>query len=299
MISLKQLNYALAVEKTLHFRKAADLCSVSQSALSTAITELEKQLGVQIFERDNKKVLVTPLGAQLLATARGIKVQVDDLYQLAQAQKTPLGYPMSLGVIPTIGPYLLPKVLPAVRDEYPGFQLRIIEDQSHVLVDMVRNGEIDTAVLALPYAIEGLLSFEFWQEDFFWVTHRRGSNQDQTEITSEELRETRLMLLKDGHCLKDHALAACKLGTRDTDTSFASTSLTTLVQMVAGHMGTTLVPEMALDQLVSGSAELKAVHLDEPGPHRRIAFITRPNYAGVSSIELLMKLFRKALKGQG
>lgn len=299
MISLKQLNYALAVEKTLHFRKAADLCSVSQSALSTAITELEKQLGVQIFERDNKKVLVTPLGAQLLATARGIKVQVDDLYQLAQAQKTPLGYPMSLGVIPTIGPYLLPKVLPAVRDEYPGFQLRIIEDQSHVLVDMVRNGEIDTAVLALPYSIEGLLSFEFWQEDFFWVTHRRDSNEDQTEITSEELRETRLMLLKDGHCLKDHALAACKLGTRDTDTSFASTSLTTLVQMVAGHMGTTLVPEMALDQLVSGSAELKAVHLDEPGPHRRIAFITRPNYAGVSSIELLMKLFRKALKGQG
>lgn len=296
MISLKQLNYALAVEKTLHFRKAADLCSVSQSALSTAITELEKQLGVQIFERDNKKVLVTPLGARLLATARGIKVQVDDLYQLAQANKTPLGYPMSLGVIPTIGPYLLPKVLPTVRDHYPDFQLRIIEDQSHVLVDMVRNGEIDTAILALPYAIDGLLSFEFWQEDFYWVTHRRDSHEGQTEITSEELRETRLMLLKDGHCLKDHALAACKLGSRDTDSSFASTSLNTLVQMVAGHMGTTLVPEMALDQLVSGSAELKAVHLDEPGPHRRIAFITRPNYAAVNSIELLMKLFRSQLK---
>ncbi len=298
MISLKQLNYALAVEKTLHFRKAADLCSVSQSALSTAITELEKQLGVQIFERDNKKVLVTPLGAQLLATAKGIKIQVDDLYQLAQAQKTALGYPMTLGVIPTIGPYLLPKVLPAVRDQYPDFQLRIIEDQSHVLVDMVRNGEIDTAILALPYGIEGLLSFEFWQEDFFWVTHRRYSYEAQTEITSEELREARLMLLKDGHCLKDHALAACKLGNSDTDTSFASTSLSTLVQMVAGHMGTTLVPEMALDQLVAGSAELKAVHLDEPGPHRRIAFITRPNYAGVSSIELLMKLFRKELKAR-
>lgn len=296
MISLKQLDYALAVEQTLHFRKAADLCSVSQSALSTGINELEKQLGVQIFERDNKKVLVTPMGAQLLATARTIKIQVDDLYKLAQAQKTPLGYPMSLGVIPTIGPYLLPKVLPAVREQYPDFQLRILEDQSQVLVDKVRNGELDTAILALPFDIEGLLAFEFWDEDFYWVTHRRDTREKQTEITSEELRHSRLMLLKDGHCLKDHALAACHMQSSETDNSFASTSLTTLVQMVAGQMGTTLVPEMALDQLVHGSSELKAVHLDEPGPHRRIAFIIRPNYAGVHSVQLLMKLFRRQLK---
>jgi LysR family hydrogen peroxide-inducible transcriptional activator len=295
LISLKQLNYALAVEKTLHFGKAAELCSISQSALSTGINELEKQLGVQIFERDNKQVLVTPLGARLLASARAIKLQVDDLYQLARAQKTPLGYPMSLGVIPTIGPYLLPKVLPAVREQYPDFQLRILEDQSHVLVDKVRNGEIDTAILALPYDIQGLLAFEFWDEDFYWVTHRRDSPEGRTQITSDELRHSRLMLLTDGHCLKDHALAACSLNASDTDDSFASTSLTTLIQMVAGHMGTTLVPEMALDQLVTGSPELKAVHLDEPGPHRRIAFITRPNYAGVSSIQLLMKLFREQL----
>ncbi len=182
-----------------------------------------------------------------------------------------------------------------MRDNFPDFQLRIVEDQSRVLVDQVRNGELDTAILALPFDIEGLLAFEFWEEDFYWVTHSRDSHEDQTEITSEELRHSRLMLLKDGHCLKDHALAACHLQTSETDTSFASTSLNTLVQMVAGHMGTTLVPEMALDQLVSGSAELKAVHLDEPGPHRRIAFITRPNYAGVRSIELLMKLFRRQL----
>jgi LysR family hydrogen peroxide-inducible transcriptional activator len=296
MISLKQLDYALAVEQTLHFRKAADLCSVSQSALSTGINELEKQLGVQIFERDNKKVLVTPMGAQLLATARTIKIQVDDLYQVVKTQKTPLGYPMSLGVIPTIGPYLLPRVLPAIRELYPDFQLRIIEDQSHVLVDMVRNGELDTAILALPYDIQGLLSFEFWQEDFYWVTHRRDRQVRQTGITGDELRQSRLMLLKDGHCLKDHALAACHLQTGETDNTFAGTSLTTLVQMVAGQMGTTLVPEMALEQLVSGSRELKAMHLDEPGPHRSIAFITRPNYAGVKSIELLMKLFRRQLK---
>ena len=298
MITLKQINYILAVAKTLHFKRAAELCSVSQSALSTAITEMEKQLGFQIFERDNKKVLITPIGAQCLQKAHGIKIQMDDLHQLAQAIKAPLSYPMSLGTIPTIGPYLLPRVLPGVRQQYPDFQLRIIEDQSHVLVEKVKNGELDTAVLALPYDIEGLLAFEFWQEDFYWITHRDDRLADKTEITSAELKHSRLMLLKDGHCLKEHALAACKLPSSDTDTSLASTSLNMLVQMVAGHMGTTLVPAMALEQLLSNNSELKAAHLNEPGPHRKIAFIVRPNYAGVKNIELLIQLFRQTLQSE-
>ncbi len=296
MISLKQLNYALAVEKTMHFKQAAELCSVSQSALSTAIHELEKQLGIQVFERDNKKVLVTPLGKQILEKAQQIMLEVDDLYQVARSQKDPLSYPMTIGVIPTIGPYFLPKVLPELRKRYPEFQLKIVEEQSHVLTEMVRSGEIDTAILALPYAMEGLLAFEFWQEDFYWVAHKEEDHAAQEEITSDELEQARLMLLKDGHCLKDHALAACKLSSPETDQSFGSTSLYTLIQMVAGRIGTTLVPQMALDQLVSGSSELKAVHLNEPGPHRKIALIIRPNYAGLNNIELLMDLFREQLK---
>ena len=296
MISLKQIAYILAVAKTLHFKRAAELCSVSQSALSTAILEMEKQLGFQVFERDNKKVLITPIGAQCLEKAHDIKIQMDDLYQLSQALKSPLSYPMSLGVIPTIGPYLLPKVLPSVRHQYPDFQLRIIEDQSHELVNKVRNGELDTAVLALPFDIEGLLAFEFWQEDFYWITHRDDQLAVQKEITSAELKQSRLMLLKDGHCLKEHALAACKLPPNETDTTLAATSLNTLVQMVAGRMGTTLVPAMALDQLLSGNSELKAAHLNEPGPHRKIAFIARPNYPGVRNIELLIQMFRQQLK---
>ncbi len=297
MISLKQITYILAVEKTLHFKKAAELCSISQSALSTAISEMEKQLGFQVFERDNKKVLITPVGALCLQKARSIKLQMDDLHQLGQSLKAPLSYPMSVGTIPTIGPYLLPKVLPGVRHQYPDFQLRISEEQSHVLVSKVRAGELDTAILALPFDIEGLLSFEFWQEDFYWVSHQDDELAKQTEITSAELKQSRLMLLKDGHCLKEHALAVCKLPSTETDSSLESTSLNLLVQMVAGHMGTTLVPEMALDQLIAGNSELKATHLNEPGPHRRIAFITRPNYAGVKNIELLMKLFQQQLKG--
>jgi len=295
MISLKQITYILAVEKTLHFKKAAELCAVSQSALSTAITEMEKQLGFQVFERNNKKVLVTSVGTECLKKAHAIKIQMDDLYQLGQDLKAPLSYPMSLGVIPTIGPYLLPKVLPKVRHQYPDFQLRIVEDQSHNLVSKVKNGELDTAILALPFDIEGLLTFEFWQEDFYWITHKDDQLSQQKEITSTELKQSRLMLLKDGHCLKEHALAACKLASNKTDTSLASTSLNLLVQMVAGHMGTTLIPAMALKQLISGNSELNAVHLNEPGPHRRIAFITRPNYAGVKNIELLMQIFKQAL----
>lgn len=296
MVSLKQINYILAVARTLHFKRAAELCSVSQSALSTAVSEMEKRLGFQVFERDNKKVLITPMGAQCLEKAHNIKIQMDSLYRLGRVLKAPLSYPMSLGVIPTIGPYLLPRVLPGVRRQYPEFQLRIIEDQSHALVSMVKSGELDTAVLALPYDIEGLLAFEFWQEDFYWISHSDDRLSQQKEITSGELKPSRLMLLKDGHCLKDHVLAACKLAASETDTSLASTSLHTLIQMVAGRMGTTLVPAMAVDQLLASNAELRAAHLNDPGPHRKIAFIVRPNYSAVKDIELLMQLFRQQLK---
>lgn len=295
MISIKQINYALAVEKTLHFKKAAEACSVSQSALSTALSEMEKQLGFQIFERDNKKVLVTPLGMQLLEKAKVIKIQIDDIHKLSNTQNAPLSYPLSIGMIPTIGPYILPRVLPSLSKKYPDLQLNVVEDQSHVLVDMVKSGEIDTAILALPYDCESLLTFEFWEEDFYWITHRGDEQGDKIEIASDELDQAKLMLLKDGHCLKDHALAACKFSSQRSLHSLGATSLTTLIQLVAGKIGTTLVPHMALDQLININSELASVHLNEPSPHRKIAFIVRPNYVGLNDIETLMDLFREKL----
>lgn len=297
IITLKQIRYILAVEKTGQFNKAADLCAVSQSALSTAIAEMERQLGFQVFERDNKKVLVTALGRQCLDLARGIQLQVDDVQSLGRRAGQPLSYPMSMGVIPTIGPYLLPKVLPVVRAAYPEFRLRIVEEQSRVLVEQVRKGELDTAVLALPYDTEGLLTFEFWAEEFFWVTHVEGWLPLPESVSGEDLRQSQIMLLKEGHCLKDHVLSACKLERGEADSTLASTSLYTLVQMVAGRMGTTLVPAMALEQLVAPNPDLRAVPLNEPGPHRRIAFVTRPNFTGVGDVQVLMALFREALAG--
>jgi len=294
MISLKQIIYALAIKRNLHFKKAAEECSISQSALSTALAEMEKQLGFQIFERDNKKVLITPLGREVLEKARSIKLQMDDIQHLADAHKTPLSTPLSVGIIPTISPYLLPVILPALQSKYPDLQLNVSEQQSHVLVDQVRRGIIDTAILALPYDIQGLLAFKFWQENFFWLSHVDDNLAEKTSIAADDIDSTRLMLLQEGHCLKDHALAACKLS-HIASRNLSATSLSTLVQLVAGKMGSTLIPQMALKSLVENNPDLKAIPLAESGPHREIAFIVRPNYPGLNNVEILMALFAKLL----
>ena len=297
MISLKQINYALAVERTLHFKKAAESCAVSQSALSSALSEMEKQLGFQVFERNNKQVLITPLGQQVLAKAHQIKLQIDDLMKLGDSVNEPLSSPMSLGIIPTICPYLLPLVLPLLQRQYPKLELQISEEQSLVLLEQVRNGDLDAAVLALPFACEGLLTFSFWRENFYWITHRDDALASKAEISSDELDRDRLMLLKEGHCLKDHALAACRLSDI-SEQHLSATNLNTLVQLVAGGMGTTLVPAMAIAQLVDSNPDLARVPLTEPGPHREIAFVVRPNYPNLKNIELLMQLFQGELQRQ-
>lgn len=296
MISIKQLTYALAVEKTLHFKKAAELCNISQSALSTALTALEKQLGLPIFERDNKKVLITPIGAEVLEKARSIVLQVEELQHLADCREGPLSFPITVGVIPTICPYLLPRVLPILNERYPRARLNIVEDQSQELIDRVCRGEIDTAILALPYPCDGLLTLEFWQEDFYWVALKGAENTQRDEIASKDLNHCDLMLLKEGHCLKEHVLQACTLPEQAVNTALGATSLNTLIQMVLGKLGTTLVPEMALDQLISQHDELAAVHLNEPGPHRRIAFVVRPTYSRMSTIEALIEVCRESLR---
>ncbi len=295
MISLRQIHYALAVERTLHFKKAAEACAVSQSALSTALSEMEKQLGFQLFERNNKQVLVTPLGKRVLEKAQQIKLLMDDLAKLGEALQAPLSTTMSLGIIPTICPFLLPVVLPTLQTEYPGLQLQISEEQSHVLVEQVRNGDLDAAILALPFKCDGLLTFEFWAEDFYWITHADDALAHRPQLDNEEMDPQRLMLLKEGHCLKDHALAVCHLPDISAH-HLSATSLNTLVQLVANGLGTTLVPEMALAQLVDNNPKIAKVPLAEPGPHREIAFIVRPNYPSLGNIELLMQLFRHELK---
>jgi LysR family hydrogen peroxide-inducible transcriptional activator len=298
MISLKQIHYALAVERHLHFKRAAEACNISQSALSTALSEMEKQLGFPVFERDNRKVLVTPLGRQVLERARSIELQMEDLKKLADAQCGPLSTPLSIGVIPTIGPYLLPRVLPALQEQFPDLQLDIAEDQSAEVLDQLRRGALDAAIIALPYDCEGLLTFPFWEENLLWVVHADDERAGLEKVTVNDLAQSHLMLLKDGHCLTEHALAACKLENASAH-SFSATSLSTLIQLVAGKMGSTLVPEIALQQLVLGNRQLACIPLDEPGPHRQLAIAIRPNYPGMANVEALLKLFEEELMAGG
>lgn len=296
MISLKQVHYALAVERHLHFRRAAEECNISQSALSTALSEMEKQLGFQIFERDSRKVLVTPLGQQVLDRARSIELQMKDLNKLADSQRQPLSTPLSLGVIPTIGPYLLPRVLPAMQRQYPDLKLNIVEDQTAHVLDLLRRGALDAAIIALPYDCDGLLTFTFWQENLLWIVHADDDGAGVKRARVDDLARSHLMLLKDGHCLTEHALSACKLETVAMH-SFSATSLATLIQLVSGKIGSTLVPEIALEQLVDGNAELASIPLQESGPHRQLAIAIRPNYPGMANVEALVKLFAEELHG--
>ena len=296
MLTLKQIEYALAVAKNLHFKKAADECFISPSTLSNAITELETQLGLKIFERSNKKVIVTSLGHEILDKAKRIKLEVQNIHELAQHNNMDrLSSSLSIGIIPTISPYFLPLILPKLQKEFSNLQLKIEEGQSHILTNRVKEGELDMAILALPYDVQDLISFKFWDEDFFWVSHNQNKNAGKSEIKASELEHSELMLLEDGHCLKDHILDACNIES-SSQYSLKASSLNTLIQLVKGKMGTTLVPKMALKELVGSRKDLSISHLDEPGPHREIALIVRPNYAGMGNAKMLVEFFGNSLK---
>lgn len=203
---------------------------------------------------------------------------------------------MSIGIIPTIAPFLLPKVLPSLSQKYPDFQLNIIEKQTERLIEQVRYGHIDTAIIALPYPIEGLHTFEFWQEDFFAIVADGDPNAKRTSIGSHELSQSNLLLLGEGHCLTDQVLSVCSLGKKSFKSNFFDASLNTLIQMSLAGMGVTLVPEMALYQLKTSHPNIHAIPISEPSPHRRLAFISRLNYARVNDIRLLSTIFQEALK---
>ncbi|WP_296205364.1 hydrogen peroxide-inducible genes activator [Psychrobacter sp. UBA3962] len=296
MITLRQLEFALAVAKHRHFKRAAEECNISQSALSLGIAELEKQLDTQIFERNNKQVLITPIGEEILVRAQRVFSEINDLTTRAQSHQTPLAYPMTVGMIPTIAPYLLPKVLPELKAQYPNFRMTVVEQQTERLIEQVRYGHIDTAIIALPYAVDGLHTFEFWQEDFFAIFPKDNPLAELETISSDQLSKANLMLLGEGHCLTDHALTVCSFDRDEFKSNFSEASLNTLIQMALAGMGTTLIPEMALNQVHRQNNQVATIPLTEEGPHRRIAFITRLNYARVDDVNLLGNIFKAAFE---
>ena len=190
----------------------------------------------------------------------------------------------------------MPFAIKSLSAKFPKLNLNISEGQSNDLIDKVKNGDLDMAILALPFKLQGLIPIKFWAEDFFWITKKNDVRSKENEIKANELDRSELLLLEEGHCLKDHILSACKMTKQASNISFKASSLNTLIQFVKSGMGTTLVPRMAISQLMAGNPDLKNLHLDESGPHREIAIVIRPNYGGIQDVELLGAELKKILQ---
>jgi len=285
--TIRQLQYLLAVIELRHFGQAAERCFVTQSTLSSGIQELETALGAQLIERTKRKVLPTPLGLEVAEKAREILQISSDIIELAHTDKKPLVGEIRLGSIPTIAPFLLPKVLPPLRQAYPELVLLLIEDQSASLLRRLESGEIDCAILALPYPL-GKLESQLIGAEPFWVALPKDDPLAGLErIGSDELPMERLLLLEEGHCLRDHAITACHGKNSRESSAFQGTSLYTLIEMVSGGQGITLVPEMALDSALLSQATIELRPLAEPGPHRKLALVWRSTSHHKSNLQLL------------
>ena len=272
--SLRQLAYLVAVVESCHFGRAAQACNVSQSTLSAGIRELEDVLGAPLLERDRRHVVPTPLGRDTAERARALLRDAEDLVDAAQAAQDVMAGPLRLGVIPTIGPYLLPRALPRLRKDFPELKLFLREEQTAPLLARLRAGELDVVLLALPYALGELESMDLGEDRFSVVYPPRPHRADRP-VRPDEIEFENLLLLEDGHCLRDQALVACHLEGARRNQAFQGTSLHTLVQMVANGLGITLLPQMALDAGILRGLGLQVRPLAGEPAARRIGLVWR------------------------
>lgn len=294
--TLRQLQYLIAVAEEGHFGRAAEKCFVTQSTLSAGIQELEAILGVTVIERTKRRVAITTLGLELVARARRVLAEVEDMTVTAKASTLPLTGLLRLGAIPTIGPYVLPKILPPLRASYPELKLFLREDRTAKLVDLLIGGELDAALIALPYEMPDL-DHMVLLEDPFWLAMPPGHPlaNSKKPLTPDVLESEDLLLLEDGHCLRDHALAACRRQPAPgRSAAFQATSLYTLVELVAGGFGTTLLPEIALPSDHVNTAEV-ALRPLEAAAGRQIALVWRRNSARRSEYKLLGQFLKNQL----
>jgi LysR family hydrogen peroxide-inducible transcriptional activator len=246
--SLRHLRHLTAVEDHRHFGRAADACHVTQSTLSASIKELETRLETALVDRSKRRVVLTPIGVETAERARRIINEAEQLVQATRASREPLTGTLRLGTIPTIGPFLLPRILPGLREAYGNLKLYLVEDLTDRLIEALHRGHLDVVLLALPYdcgaAVETLILFE---DPFVVGLPRQHPLAKESRVDPKRLWHEDLLLLKDGHCLRDHALEACHLADRRVTEGFEATSLSTLVQMVDNGLGTTLLPTLAID----------------------------------------------------
>jgi LysR family hydrogen peroxide-inducible transcriptional activator len=295
--SLAQLRAFAAVAEHLHFRDAAAAIGMSQPALSGAVSALEETLGVTLLERTTRKVLLSPEGERIAVRAKAVLGEVGALLEEAEAVRAPFTGVLRLGVIPTVAPYLLPTVLRLVHERYPHLDLQVHEEQTGSLLDGLAGGRLDLLLLAVPLGVPGVIELPLFDEDFVLVTpldHRLGGREG---IPRQALRELNLLLLDEGHCLRDQALDICReAGRDDVPVTTTAAGLSTLVQLVAGGLGVTLLPRTALKVEISRSNQLLTGYFADPAPTRRIALAMRMGAARGAEYEELAAALRQALR---
>ena len=293
--SLRQLSYLVTLSDTLHFTVAARRSFVTQSTLSGGIKELERLLGGVLVERDRQNVPLTPLGEQVVARARVLLADAQDLMRLSREMSEPLTGDLHLGIIPTIAPFLLSQLLDEVHKQLPKIQLHLHEAQSEKIVEKLEHGNLDMIVLALPFDTRGLKVAEIAKESLYLV-HNRTDQKAAHAVSLDDLDLSRLMLLEEGHCLRDHALSACPIGERKNDHRLKASSLPTLVEMVSANLGFTLLPEIAIHTNMIKANPNLAIKPIEAGPSRTLALITRKSTPLQSEFDVLLQIFQKIMQ---
>ena len=294
MITLKQLRYLTALAEHRHFGRAAEACAISQPALSMQIRGLEQDLGVALVERRHGDVILTETGRELARRGEGLLAGAHDLVDFARLRSAPLTGALGLGVIPTLGPYVLPKLLPALQRHYPGLKVELRETQTKILVDELTRGALDVLLLALPLQEVDTASVSLFDDPFLLAVPRDDPRPGGASVRAADIDLARLILLEEGHCLRDQALAFCAGDRRDRSFGLGATSLATVLQMVANGYGITLLPQVALD-VEARDERVKLLRFAPPTPKRVIGLAWRRSSPRKSDFLALGRIVVQAL----
>ena len=296
-MNLRDLKYLVALADHKHFGRAAAACYVSQPTLSTQIKKLEDELGVPLVERAPRKVMLTPAGRDAADRARRIVAEVEQMKEAARRSQDPEAGTVRLGLFPTLGPYLLPHVVPRIRARFPHLELLLVEEKSDVLLSRLREGRLDAGLLALPVTDDQLHTEFLFEEPFVLAVPESHPLAQRGSLTLAELSQQQLLLLEDGHCLREQALDVCRLSGANEKSEFRATSLETLRQMVAADVGITLLPTLAVKPPVARSPNIHLLGFSDSHPSRRIAMVWRKSSAMSGFLPVFAQVFRELPPG--
>ncbi|GLQ95766.1 DNA-binding transcriptional regulator OxyR [Dyella mobilis] len=291
-MNLRDLQYLVALAEHRHFGRAAEASFVSQPTLSTQIKKLEDELGVALVERTPRKVLLTEVGKEIAKRAREVLNEIEQIKGIARRTVDPESGTVRLGIFPTLGPYLLPHVVPMVHERFPRLELLLVEEKTEVLLHRLREGKLDAAVLALPLHDDNLHAEFLFEEPFLLAVPQSHPLAKRPQLKLNDLSDQSLLLLEDGHCLRDQALEVCHMAGAGEKSGFRATSLETLRQMVAANVGITLLPTLAVKPPVAQAPNLQLVEFSGHAPSRRIAMVWRKSSAMGAFLKQLADVFK-------